>query len=256
MWSTLTQLNPNTYFHHSRRPIHELHWIEEIKEPRANRLRLNESLTNDIYISKVKANNEKIISFFTYCFLKIRYLVPELSEKEKLTLIEEAFEYISEIEIMSNINKLEEKIKKNVYRESFFVHYYLIKNGITDLYYVFSSLDEFPDSAFKEFIEKTKEAKINYYMKNFLKNRIKKSELIIKASNESRNLVFMNIKNLISEYESTEDDVNVKLIELTKITKDLFNDGKTILDNFHERKKFIAILYDTVDECLHEGLSI
>ena len=115
-WSTLTQLNPNTYFHHAKRPIHELQWIEEIKEPRSNRLIINESYIDDIYYSKVRVYKDKSISFFTFCFLKVHYIAPKLTLKEKKVLIEESFDFISEIEIIYKILKLDEKNKKNLYK--------------------------------------------------------------------------------------------------------------------------------------------
>ena len=208
------------------------------------------------YNSKVKFNNDKLVSFFTFCFLKIRYLLTNLTLEEKQILIEESFDYITEIEIMSNISKLEAKIKKNVYKESFFVHYYLIKNSINELFYVFSDLKEFDENELKKFVVNLKDAKIKYFMKEFLKNRIKKSEYVVNANTESRNLLFMNIKNLISEFETSESDLNEKLSELIKITREIFLDGKTIIDNFQERKNFISYLYNTVDECLVEGISI
>ena len=256
MWANLTQLNPNTYFHHSRKPIHELKWIEEIKEPRSNRLLLNEDFTNEIYTSKVQIKDELFLNFFTYCFLKVRYIVPKLTLDEKKVLIEESFDYISKMEIMSNISKLEDKIKKNVYKESFYVHYYLIKNGMNDLFHLFLELEEFNDKELQEFIKNIKNNKIEYFIKEFLKTRIKKSDTIIKSNSESRNLLFMNIKNLITEMNTSDTDLNEKLAELFKITKEIFNDGKTILDNFQERKNFISFLYTTVNECLTEGITV
>ena len=90
----------------------------------------------------------------------------------------------------------------------------------------------------------------------FLKTRIKKSDAIIKSNSESRNLLLMNIKNLITELDTSNTDLNEKLAELFKITKEIFNDGKTILDNFQERKNFISFLYTTVNECLIEGITV
>ena len=100
-----------------------------------------------------------------------------------------------------------------------------------------------------------KNNKISYFTKEFLKNRIKKSDSVINANAESRNLLFLNIKNLITEYESSESNINEKLMDLIRITKELFNDGKAILDNFQERKNFINFLYTSVDECLTEGIA-
>ena len=255
-WATLTQLNPNTYFHHAKRPIHELQWIEEIKEARSNRLLLNESYIDDIYYSKVKVTNDKMVNFFTYAFLKVRFIIPKLTIEEKKILIEESFGYIAEIEVMSNILALEEKIKKNVLKESFFVHYFLIKNSINELFYVFLSLEEFTNIELKKIVEKMKKEKIEHFLKEFLKNRIRKSELVIKSNEESRNLLFMNIKNLISEYESSETGLNEKLVDIVRVTKEIFNDGKKIIENFQERNNFITLLYSTVHECLTEGISV
>ena len=72
----------------------------------------------------------------------MRYIVPKLTLDEKKVLIEESFDYISKMEIMSNISKLEDKIKKNVYKESFYVHYYLIKNGMNDLFHLLKQMSK------------------------------------------------------------------------------------------------------------------
>ena len=121
-----------------------------------------------------------MVNFFTYAFLKVRFIIPKLTIEEKKILIEESFGYIAEIEVMSNILALEEKIKKNVLKESFFVHYFLIKNSINELFYVFLSLEEFTNIELKKIVEKMKKEKVEHFLKEFLKNRIRKSELVIK----------------------------------------------------------------------------